>query len=186
LFDQSGVGVSPVDGDIVVENLHRERDGCESDMGDKQGGVPPCSISPGSASPQCTETLWWKIFHRGDYSFQGRDAARRARSVWTDRLFGTKLVAAPLSDARRLMKRPLPFALLVWLAASMDATGQGADPARAQQAPAGGPAAGAVATPLPAEQHMGGTPEQTKLVSLAAGIAGFAAAIATGSPSANH
>lgn len=84
------------------------------------------------------------------------------------------------------MKRPLLFAMFVWLAVSMDAKGQGTGGTAQQPRPTGGPAAGVVAASLPEEQRMGGTPEQTRLVSLAAGIAGFAAALASGSPSANH
>jgi len=86
------------------------------------------------------------------------------------------------------MKRPLLYAFLFWLAVSMDALCQTAAHAQVPSAarPAGGPATGIVAAPLPVEQRMGGTPEQTKVIALAMGIAGFAAAIASGSASANH
>ena len=86
------------------------------------------------------------------------------------------------------MKRPLLYTFFFWLAVSMDALCQ--TPAHAQvpsaARPPGGAAAGIVAAPLPVEQHMGGTPERTRVIALAMGIAGFAAAIASGSTSANH
>jgi len=85
------------------------------------------------------------------------------------------------------MKNPLLCAFLFGLALSIDAFCQAVVPAQPTASqPAGGAAAGVLAATLPEEQHMGGTPEQTKVVALAVGIAGFAAAAASNSTSANH
>jgi len=84
------------------------------------------------------------------------------------------------------MKNPF-LCTLFGLALSMNAFCQTVVPAQpSTPPPAGGAAAGVLAATLPAEQHMGGTPEQTKVVALAVGIAGFAAAAASNSTSANH
>jgi hypothetical protein len=86
------------------------------------------------------------------------------------------------------MKPPFSYTFFFWLALSMDAFCQTVAQAQVPSPapPAGGAATGVFAATLPVEQHMGGSPEQTRAIALAAGIAGFAAAAAGGSTSANH
>jgi len=86
------------------------------------------------------------------------------------------------------MTQPLLRTFFLWLVLSTEALCQTAAQPQASAAapPAGGAATGVLVATLPVEQHMGGTPEQTTAVALAAGIAGFAAAAVGGSASANH
>jgi len=85
------------------------------------------------------------------------------------------------------MKKPLLRTFFLSLVLTADAFFHTAAHAQVPSTapPAGGAATG-VAAILPVQQHVGGTPEQTKVIALAVGIAGFAAAAATGSTSANH